>query len=92
MRTHTDDAKYKLDMPVLFAEFGKSDRTLEYTESVRITAMTDIFDAVYASARDGGPAAGVLVWQFVPKALESSLQDGYVMVLSESPAESIKPS
>lgn len=86
VRTHIDDAKYKLDMPVLFAEFGKSDRTPGYTESVRITSMTDMFDAVYASARDGGPAAGALVWHFVPKALEPSLQDGYAMVLSETPA------
>lgn len=86
IRTHISDAKYKLNKPVLFAEYGKSDRTPGYNPSNRYNDMADMFNAVYASARSGGPAAGAMVWHFVPKSLKYNLADGYGIVISENPA------
>lgn len=86
IKTHINDAKYRLRKPVLFAEFGRSDRAPGYTLRTRMNDMTDMYNAVYASASTGGPAAGTLVWQFLPSALKYSNQDGYGIVLSENPA------
>ncbi|KAG0617680.1 hypothetical protein M758_4G007500 [Ceratodon purpureus] len=85
IKTHINDAQYRLRKPVMFAEFGRSDRAPGYNQRMRINDMTDMFNAVYSSASTGGPAAGTLVWQLLPRALKYSNQDGYGIVLSENP-------
>jgi len=86
MKTHINDAKYRLKKPVLFAEFGRSDRSPGYNAQIRYNDMKAIYNTVYASASSGGPAAGALVWQLAPKALKNNVQDGYAIVLSENPS------
>lgn len=86
IKTHINDAKYRLRKPVLFAEFGRSDRAPGYNGQIRYNDMKAVFNAVYASASSGGPAAGALVWQLAPEALKNNVQDGYAIVLSENPS------
>lgn len=86
IKTHINDAKYRLRKPVLFAEYGRSDRAPGYNPRNRFDDMNNIFNAVYASASTGGPAAGALVWQLAPQALKNNIQDGYAIVLSENPS------
>lgn len=85
MKTHINDAKYRVNKPVLFAEFGRSDRAPGYNVGIRYADMSAVYNTVYASASTGGPAAGAMVWQLAPEALKNNLQDGYLIVLSENP-------
>lgn len=86
IKTHISDAHYTLRKPVVFAEFGRSATAPGYSLQTRTTDMTDMYNAVYASASTGGPAAGALIWQLLPPALQYSNQDGYGIVLSQNPA------
>lgn len=81
IRTHIDDGEVKLKKPVLFAEFGKSSRTEGYNKSVRESAMSSMFDAIYDSAVDGGAGAGALVWQLLTNTTSASLADGFEILL-----------
>lgn len=84
IKQHISDSN-RLRKPVLFAEFGRSDRSGGYNARYRYDDMKTIFDAVYQSARTGGSAAGALVWQLSPQPLKNNIQDGYAVVLSENP-------
>jgi mannan endo-1,4-beta-mannosidase len=84
VRTHIDDGAGTLKKPVLFAEFGKSRNVAGYTESVRVSAMSAMFDAIYDSAVAGGAGAGALVWQLITNTT-TALADGFEIALSSDP-------
>lgn len=71
--------------PVLFAEFGKSSRMDGYDKSVRVSAMSSMFDAIYDSAVEGGAGAGALVWQLLTNTTSAALADGFEILLSSDP-------
>lgn len=85
IRTHIDDGAIALTKPVLFAEFGKSSKTGGYSKSVRLSAMSSMFDAIYDSAVEGGAGAGALVWQLLTNTTCTALADGFEIVLSSDP-------
>lgn len=84
--THIQDSQNYLGKPVIFAEFGKSSNSPNYTESQRVTAMSAMYDTIYSSATTGGAGAGALVWQLVTSSIQTSLADNFQIVLSSSPA------
>eukprot|EP01018_Ginkgo_biloba_P033903 Gb_08848 [translate_table: standard] len=82
---HIQDSEKTLNMPLLFAEFGVSDRFGGYNVSYRDTFMQTVYDSVLNSVRSGGAAGGSLFWQLFPEDTEY-MSDGFAIVLSKSPS------
>lgn len=68
----------------MVTEFGKSSRQAGYTVSKRDAFYATIYDAIYASAKAGGPCAGGLFWQLLAQGMDS-FRDGYEIIFAESP-------
>ena len=88
IRTHINDGAATLKKPVLFAEFGKSRNVANYAESVRVSAMSTVYDAIYASAVEEGAGAGALVWQLLTTTT-TTLADGFEIILSSDNATAL---
>lgn len=86
MNTHIRDSQYKLNKPVIFGEFGKSDQVAGYSEALRVSSMKNVYDTVYQSALRGGAAGGAFVWQICPGYIKPNLNDGFAIDLASSPA------
>jgi mannan endo-1,4-beta-mannosidase len=85
MLAHIQDSEQTLNMPVLFAEFGVSERVGGYNVSYRETFMQTVYNSVLTSIRTGGAAGGSLLWQLFPEDTEY-MNDGYGIVLSKNPS------
>ncbi|CAL5055953.1 unnamed protein product [Urochloa decumbens] len=87
MASHAGDAAAALRKPLLVAEFGWSARSdgVRAVVPVRDAYFGMVYDAIYASARAGGPLAGGLFWQVMEAGMES-WTDGYDVVLGRSPS------
>lgn len=86
MNTHIRDSQYKLNKPVIFGEFGKSDLIAGYSEALRVSSMKDVYNTVYQSALRGGAAGGAFVWQICPGYIKPNINDGFAIDLASSPA------
>ncbi|XP_024543992.1 mannan endo-1,4-beta-mannosidase 1 [Selaginella moellendorffii] len=86
VQEHIDDATTVLQKPVLFAEFGKSDRLPGYVVGQRDRFLSTLYSTVYASARTGGAAAGSLVWQLFADGMSPAWDDGFQIFVSQSPS------
>ncbi|XP_057842891.2 mannan endo-1,4-beta-mannosidase 6 [Cryptomeria japonica] len=82
---HIEDAEKTLNMPVLFAEFGVSERYGGYNISYRDTFMQTVYDGILNSIKSGGAGAGTLLWQLFPEDTEY-MNDGFAIVLSKAPS------
>eukprot|EP01018_Ginkgo_biloba_P023878 Gb_30579 [translate_table: standard] len=82
---HIQDCEETLDMPVIFGEFGTSDRDPGFNSSYRDTFIRTVYASISSSAREGGAGAGSLIWQLFPEGVEY-MNDGYEVVLSKSPS------
>lgn len=69
VRAHIEDAEKILHMPVLFTEFGLSDKKAGFCEDKRDEFYSIVYDQVYQSAQRQGAAAGALQWQLLPPAM-----------------------
>ncbi|KAL6633485.1 hypothetical protein ACP70R_026156 [Stipagrostis hirtigluma subsp. patula] len=85
MASHAADAAAALRKPLLVSEFGWSAKSNGYTVGARDAYFRMVFDAIYASARGGGPLAGGLFWQVMEPGMEG-WTDGYDVVLDRSPS------
>ncbi|KAJ1254442.1 hypothetical protein BS78_K053000 [Paspalum vaginatum] len=85
MASHAGDAAALLRKPLLVTEFGWSARANGYTVAARDAYFGMVYDAIYASARAGGPLAGGLFWQVMEPGMEG-WTDGYDVVLGRSPS------
>lgn len=83
MADHIRDSAAVLRKPLLVTEFGWSARSNGYTVAARDAYFRTVYDAVYASAREGGACAGGLFWQVMAPGMES-WTDGYEVVLERS--------
>ncbi|XP_062217840.1 putative mannan endo-1,4-beta-mannosidase 9 [Phragmites australis] len=83
LATHANDSAAVLRKPLLVTEFAWSARSNGYTVAARDAYFRMVYDAIYASAREGGPCAGGLFWQVVEPGMEA---DGYDVVLDRSPS------
>ncbi|THU51453.1 hypothetical protein C4D60_Mb06t31210 [Musa balbisiana] len=84
IQSHIQDAGSILGKPLMVTEFGKSSRQAGYTVSKRDAFYATIYDAIYASAKAGGPCAGGLFWQLLAQGMDS-FRDGYEIIFAESP-------
>ncbi|GJN22387.1 hypothetical protein PR202_gb09943 [Eleusine coracana subsp. coracana] len=85
MASHANDSAAVLRKPLLVTEFGWSSRSNGYTVAARDAYFRMVYDAVYASARAGGPCAGALFWQVMEPGMEG-WTDGYDVVIERSPS------
>lgn len=76
VRAHVQDAEKILHMPVLFTEFGLSDKKEGFCEEKRDEFYGIVYDQVLDSAQRQGAAAGALQWQLLPPAM-CDWNDGY---------------
>lgn len=76
VRAHIVDAERVLRMPVIFAEFGLSDKKPGFTEQKRDAFFGIVYDQVYQSALKRGAGSGALMWQLLPLEM-SDWNDGY---------------
>ncbi|KAK9289459.1 hypothetical protein L1049_007614 [Liquidambar formosana] len=87
MQAHIDDAENILGMPVVFAEFGVSTKDPGYNSSFRDTLISTVYKNLLNSTKKGGSGGGSLLWQLFPDGTDY-MDDGYAVVLSESPSTS----
>lgn len=87
MHDHMDDAEKVLNMPVVFGEFGVSSKDERFTSGFREAFIGVVHKTLLRSRRSGGSGGGSLLWQLFPEGTEN-MDDGYAVVLAESPATS----
>ncbi|CAL9076614.1 mannan endo-1,4-beta-mannosidase 2 [Musa acuminata AAA Group] len=75
LTSHIEDGEEELKKPVLFTEFGLSDKSRDFDHAHRDVFYESIFDVVYESARRGGAGAGALVWQFMAAGMQEYSDD-----------------
>ncbi|KAI3887781.1 hypothetical protein MKX03_018628 [Papaver bracteatum] len=73
--SHIDDGDRILKKPVLFTEFGLSDKNINFEHSHRDTFYKMIYDIVYKSATNNGAGAGTLVWQLLVEGMNEYNDD-----------------
>ncbi|KAI3988359.1 hypothetical protein MKX01_012148 [Papaver californicum] len=73
--SHIDDGDAILKKPVLFTEFGLSDKNKDFEHSHTDTFYKMIFDIVHKSATDNGAGAGTLVWQLLVEGMNEYNDD-----------------
>ncbi|KAJ3676505.1 hypothetical protein LUZ60_003917 [Juncus effusus] len=83
MQAHIDDAE-KLNMPVVFSEFGVSVKNGKFNQTFRDTFIDTVYKTLMNSTRRGGSAGGCLLWQLFPEGTEY-MDDGYAVFLKKSP-------
>ncbi|KAK9110832.1 hypothetical protein Sjap_018892 [Stephania japonica] len=83
--SHWTDSRMILKKPLVFAEFGKSEKDPGFSLSGRDSFLSNVYSNIYNSARSGGTMGGGLVWQLLGEGM-NSYNDGYEIVLSQSPS------
>ncbi|KAH7519743.1 hypothetical protein FEM48_Zijuj08G0069600 [Ziziphus jujuba var. spinosa] len=83
LASHLTDSKMVLKKPLVFAEFGKSEKDPGYSQSARDAFLSEVYNSIYDFARNGGIGGG-LVWQILAEGMDS-FDDGYEIVLSQNP-------
>lgn len=84
---HIEDAEKYLGMPVVFSEFGVSTKDPGYNSTFRDTLITTVYNVILNSTSKGGAGGGSLLWQLFPQGTDY-MDDGYAIVLSQSPSTS----
>ncbi|KAG6551532.1 hypothetical protein Mapa_006955 [Marchantia paleacea] len=85
---HIRDANKVLKMPILFGEFGKSNRVSGYKPVQRQQFFWTVYNSVYSSIERGGGAVGSMLWQLLPKEMES-WDDGFAVFASDPATSNI---
>ncbi|KAG0619702.1 hypothetical protein M758_4G158400 [Ceratodon purpureus] len=84
VEAHTEDAQKLLRMPLLFTEFGLSDKKPGFSEDKRDAFYSVVYDQVYQSAQNNqGALAGAFQWQLLPPEM-SHWDDGYAIIPTSS--------
>ncbi|KAI9180918.1 hypothetical protein LWI28_009431 [Acer negundo] len=85
IQSHIEDSKSVIKKPIVIGEFGKSYKMSGYSLEKRNSYFEHVYNAVYASAKDGGPCIGGLFWQLMTRGMVN-MADGYDVILEESPS------
>ncbi|EFJ23690.1 hypothetical protein SELMODRAFT_232427 [Selaginella moellendorffii] len=84
IQNHIEDAAVRLNKPVLFAEFGKSNRTRGFVVEQRDRFFAATYETIFSSFP--AAAAGGLLWQLVTEEIGDAIDDGYQIVPSRNPS------
>lgn len=83
--SHIEDGDDELEKPVMFTEFGLSNKNKDFEHSHRELFYKYIFDMVYESAAKNGAGAGSLIWQLLVEGMEE-YNDDFGIVPGERPS------
>ncbi|KAG6518209.1 mannan endo-1,4-beta-mannosidase 2-like [Zingiber officinale] len=86
MTSHIEDGEKELAKPILFSEFGLSNKNKDFDISDRVTFYKSILDTVYYSAAMDGAGAGALIWQLLILDQMENYNDNFSIVPGESQA------
>ncbi|CAM8982057.1 unnamed protein product [Rhodiola kirilowii] len=86
VEAHIEDSNTELKKPIMLTEFGKSSRSSGYDVEARDTYFGHLFDAIYSSASESGSCGGGLFWQVLTPGMSNWDDDGYGVVLEDSPS------
>ncbi|KAG9448101.1 hypothetical protein H6P81_014229 [Aristolochia fimbriata] len=75
IHSHVKDGDEVLKKPVLFTEFGLSNKNKNFEPSHRDETYKVVYDIIYESARKQGSGAGALAWQFMLGGMEEYSDD-----------------
>ena len=73
--------------PLVFAEFGKSNKDPRYSTCVMDSFLNTVYTSIYNFARTGGIIGGGLVWQILAEGM-NLYYDGYEIISSQNPSTS----
>jgi mannan endo-1,4-beta-mannosidase len=76
-----------LKKPLVFAEFGKSNKDPRYSTCVMDSFLNTVYTSIYNFARTGGIIGGGLVWQILAEGM-NLYYDGYEIISSQNPSTS----
>ncbi|ONK61418.1 uncharacterized protein A4U43_C08F29700 [Asparagus officinalis] len=82
-QAHIQDTAQLLKKPLVIGEFGKS--LNGSSEAQRDALFWVAYDAVYYSAKAGGPLSGGLFWNLLGPGMDE-LRDGYEVIFPEEPS------
>ncbi|XP_008791709.2 mannan endo-1,4-beta-mannosidase 2 [Phoenix dactylifera] len=85
MTSHIEDGDRELKKPVLFTEFGLSNKNKNFDHSHREAFYKSIFDTIYESARKNGAGAGAFIWQILVPGMEE-YNDDFGIIPGERPS------
>ncbi|KAJ1418501.1 Glycoside hydrolase, family 5 [Sesbania bispinosa] len=83
MTSHWEDSRTILKKPLVFTEFGKSNKDPGYSIQARDSFMSVVYSSIYNLAQNGGTFAGGLVWQLLDEGMDP-YDDGYEIVLTQN--------
>ncbi|RWW89599.1 hypothetical protein BHE74_00001408 [Ensete ventricosum] len=83
--SHIEDCEKELHKPVLFTEFGLSDKNKNFDHSNRATFYKSIYDTIYESAARNGAGAGAFIWHFLVGGMEKYTDD-FGIIPGETPS------
>ncbi|KAF6142178.1 hypothetical protein GIB67_037096 [Kingdonia uniflora] len=86
MSSHWADSKKIIKKPLVFSEFGKSNKDPGYSSGVRDSFVNAVYRNIYDFAIRGAVGGG-LIWQIMAEGMEI-YNDGYEIVLSQEPSTS----
>ncbi|GLT64196.1 hypothetical protein SLA2020_367040 [Shorea laevis] len=75
MLSHIEDGDKELRKPVMFTEFGSSNRSKDFQPSHRDRMYKTVLDIIYDSAKEYRSGAGALAWQFFVGGMEDKTDD-----------------
>ncbi|KAK7337616.1 hypothetical protein VNO77_18199 [Canavalia gladiata] len=70
VEVHFEDAKNVIGKPIVFNEFGLNSRTPGYSVQKRDSYIRKLYNAIYNTSRNGGAAAGGLIWQLFAEGMD----------------------
>lgn len=85
MTSHWEDSRTILKKPLVFTEFGKSNKYPGYIINARDSFMSVVYSNINNLAQNGGTFAGGCVWQLLDEGMDG-YDDGYAIVLSQNPS------
>lgn len=83
--SHIEDGDQVLRKPVMFSEFGLSNKNKKFDHSHRDLFYKSIYNLMYKSARRNGAGAGAFIWQLIVEGMEE-YNDDYGFVPGERPS------
>ncbi|ONK70091.1 uncharacterized protein A4U43_C05F30140 [Asparagus officinalis] len=83
--SHIEDGERELKKPVLFSEFGLSNKNKKFDHSHRDIFYQSIYDLIYKSASKNGAGAGAIIWQLIAEGMEE-YNDDFGFVPKERPS------
>lgn len=85
VKSHIEDGEKMLNKPVLFTEFGLSNKANGFDHAHRLLFYKSIYDTIYESAKRNGAGSGAFIWQLMVEGMEI-FHDSFAFVPESIPS------